>query len=164
MARKNENRKYFIRLSCGITFEISELDYYNLQGRFQNGATKGNYKQRGESKGEVFDWYVRFEHIAMLYADGHEFRDYDINVDEKKDIEKRRPKPVGKPEGNPEVSCHDWNNPTTWEYVTNNVGGVQRYFKQCNTCGANSVLIKKAEVEKNLAAAGKTLDDLPFVE
>ena len=163
------NVNYFLQLSSGVVFEISELDFNNLSGRQARGQTNGWYSQRGESIGERHQWVVQFKDVASFWASRDPRRDYDIRP---LDVEKRLPPKVGKvQEEKKEVevdpslcASHDWNNMETCHFETQNIGGMDRYFKVCNNCKAKSVIIKKREVEVALEKEGKTLVDLPVYE
>lgn len=155
-------RKFFVQMTSGDKFEISELDYNNLQARIQTGRTNGWYIQRGESMGERKGWQLNFSDISGIWSDNDKREDKPVrNID----VEKRKPQPVGKKEEPKDDKCkHNWLDNTTWEHVTNIVGGVNRYYKQCKECGAKSPLVKKREVELAQKAKGLTIDDVPLVE
>jgi hypothetical protein len=155
-------RKFFIVLSSGEQFRISELDFNHLENRQATGRTNGFYKQRGESF-DRHQWTIAFKDIATWYSDAPERKN--TRPPEVIDIEKRKPKPVGKPPAKKKETCdHDWNDSSTWTHVTNIVGGVNRYYKQCNKCGSKSPLVKKREVELAQEAKGLTIDEVPLVE
>jgi hypothetical protein len=155
-------RKFFVKLSSGDKFRISELDFNNIKGRLNKGSTNGWYIQRGESFDDVHGWSIQFKDIAGFWADSPELKDREIrNID----IEKRLPPQVGKLEPeNTEACNHNWNDEETWTHVTTIVDGVNRYYKQCNTCGAKSRLIKKREVELAQEKKGLTIDDVELVK
>lgn len=154
-------RKYFVELSNGTTIEIDELDFNNIQQRIATGRTNGWYSQRGEAMGKQHQWSFQFKWLSNLWADKDEKKDVPIrNID----VDKRKPPEVGKVEEPVEGCDHDWNDPSRYEYVTQIVGGVNRYYKQCNDCGAKSILIKKREVELSMEADGKTINDVPLVK
>jgi len=157
-------RKFFVETTTSKVFEISELDFNNLKARVKRGQTNGWYMQRGESKGAVSDWRIQVKDIAMFYSDKDEEKFDDTrNIDVKKHV----PREVGDKDVKEPVKekCrHDFSDPTQFEYVTQIVSGVNRYYKQCNKCDARSTLIKKREVELAMEAAGKSIDDVPLVK
>jgi len=157
-------RKFYIETTTGRKFEISELDFNNLQGRVDKGATLGWYMQRGPTLGDVAEWRIQLKDIALFYADKDEAKDEPVrNID----VNKRKPAKVGAKDKKKEepVKCnHDFSNPSHFEYVTQIVSGVNRYYKQCNECNAKSTLIKKREVELAMEAAGNSIDDVALVE
>jgi hypothetical protein len=158
-------RKFFIQLSSGDKFEISELDYNNVTGRVALGKTNGWYTQRGESmKNSRNDWQIAFKDVAAVFTNRPEMKDRVIKKEEAIDIDKRKPPEVGKIKEKDPGCPHDWNDTTHWSYVTQIVGGVNRYHKQCISCGAKSTLIKKREVELAQEKIGETLDTIPLVE
>jgi hypothetical protein len=158
-------RKFYIQLSSGDKFEISELDFNNVKGRVASGKTNGWYTQRGETcNNSRHDWQISFKDIASVFSNKPELKDRTIKNPESIDINKRKPEEVGKPEEKKDDKCsHDWNKPSDWTYVTQVVGGVNRYYKQCISCNAKSTLIKKREVELAQEAIGETLDTIPLV-
>ena len=153
-------RKFFVKLSSGDKFQISELDFIHLDSRRAQGRTNGFYKQRGESF-DRHNWTIQFKDLVTWWADSPEKKNIEIrNID----IQKRKPPKVGKlPKEEPKKNCHDWNKPETWTHVTTIVSGINRYFKQCNECGKKSKLIKKREVEVAQEAKGATIDDVELV-
>ena len=76
------------------------------------------------------------------------------------DIEKHKPKPVGKVAEKPKGCPHDWQNSEHFEYVKKNFDGKLQYRKRCLECGKVSSLIKPREVELALEAIDKTLADV----
>ena len=162
MSRKFE-RKFYLQLKSGETFEISELDYNNVQSRIFLGKTNGYYKQRDALPNSPrFEWQQQFSDISSVYADKPENKDVTVKP---VDIEKRKPREVGETTKVKDKKCpHDWDNPQDWNHVTTIVGGVNRYFKQCAACGNKSTLIKKREVEIAQEKIGQTINDVPFVE
>ena len=155
-------RKFFVKLSSGDKFEISELDFNNLKGRQARGQTAGWYAQRGESFGSRHDWVIQFKDIAGFWANAEKIADKEIrNIN----TEKRLPPEVkSKEEPKPEACGHNWNDESTYGFVTTIVNGVNRYFKSCDVCNAKSTLIKKREVELAMERKGLSLDDVPLVE
>ena len=153
--------EYFIGLSDGKEIKISELDYNNLKGRIARGSHNGWYKQRGPSVGDQKNFNLQFKYIAGIWTTGDEPSKDDGKSST--DVGKRLPPEPGKKEA-PDVSCHDWNQDDTWDFVAQNVGGMMRYYKQCKHCGAKSTLIKKREVEIYMGEQGLTLEDVPMVE
>lgn len=152
-------RKFFIKLSSGDQFEISELDFNNIKGRVSSGRSNGWYHQRGESIGAKHDWSIQFKDVASFWSDS------DKRVKVKKirdiDVEKRLPPEVGANDPEPEPKCqHDWNNPETYEFKSQTVSGIDRYYKVCRKCGAKSTIVKKREVELAMQKENKTLDDI----
>jgi hypothetical protein len=162
MGRKFE-RKFYLQLKSGEQFEISELDFNNVQSRIFLGKTKGYYKQRQALPDSPRqDWQQAFDDISSVFANKPENKDVTVKP---VDIEKRKPRPVGETPEVKDVKCpHNWDNPQDWNHVTTIVGGVNRYFKQCATCGKKSTLIKKREVEIAQEKIGQTINDVPFVE
>jgi hypothetical protein len=158
--------KFFIELSSGSVYEIGKIDFNNLKARVAQGKTNGWYSQRGEHiKGSRKEWQIAFKDVASIYREGDEYEDKVIRKPEAIDVEKRTPKLVGKVEEKKDTKCpHDWNNPDHWNHVTTIVGGVNRYYKQCASCGGKSPLVKKREVELAQEARGETIDTVPFVE
>jgi len=159
-------RKYYLQVSSGEKWGISEVDYNNIHARIQTGRTNGWYIQRGPAvDASRNDWAVAFKDVASVWADGPERKDKVIR-DDVIDVNKRKPQPVGKPEPKKTPACsHDWNDPTTWNHVTTIVNGNNRYFKQCALgCGQRSPLVKKREVELAQEAKGETIDTVPLVE
>ena len=158
-------RKFFIQLSAGTSFEISELDFNNIDGRIRQGKTNGWYVQRDENflAGDRHGWKVSFQDIASVFSDAPERKDRTIRTDVM-DLNKHKSQPVGKIE-TPVKGCdHNWNNPEDYEYITTIHDGRNRYWKQCNKCGNKSTLIKKREVEIAMEKGGQTIDDVPLVE
>jgi hypothetical protein len=153
-----EKRKFFIQLSSGDKFEISELDYNNVQGRIVTGRSNGWYVQRGESIGARHNWAIQFKDVSGIWSD--QDKRERVKMVRDIDIEKRLPPEVGQLEEVKDGDCHDWNNPDTWEFKKQSVNGADRYFKVCKTCGAKSVIIKKREVEVFMTAQDKTLNDI----
>ena len=158
-----EKRKFYVMLQTGNKFQISELDFNNLEGRLRRGQVKGFYYQRGENCDPAYNnWAVQIEHIAMFYADQPERKNEPVR---NLDLEKHKNKPVGKPAPKEVPDCdHNWSNPDHFEYVTQVVNGVNRYYKMCNKCGAKSTLIKKREVEVAMEASGGSINDVPLVK
>lgn len=159
-----KGREYIVEMASGTKFKISELDFNNILGRISKGQVNGWYRQRGETMKDSRDeWQLSFKDVAMVYAKG--ITDKTIRKPESIDVDKHKPEPVGKPEVKKDTKCpHDWNIPSNWIHVTKIVGGVNRYYKQCVNCGANSQLIKKREVELAQGAIGETLDTVPLVK
>jgi hypothetical protein len=163
---KKDGRKFYVQLSSGEQFEVSELDFNNIQSRIVHGKTNGWYSQRGESMvGSRVDYKMAFKDVAIVYADGEERKDKTIKDPDSIDLDKRKPKEVGKVKAKkPTNKCpHNWNNSDDWIHVTTIVNGSNRYFKQCVHCGAKSQLIKKREVEVAQEKIGETLDTIPLV-
>jgi hypothetical protein len=160
-----KDRKYFICLSSGKTFEISALDFNNLQGRINTGRGNNWYTQRAPVVGGEFqEWSVNFKDIATVYSDGlgTQAKNKDKSVI---DIDKRLPPKVGKKEEVVVETCsHSWDDPETFNYVTQVVNGINRYYKQCPKCEVKSPLIKKREVEIVMENKGKTLEDVPEIK
>lgn len=160
MATTNSKREFFIETTSGTVFKISELDFNNLEGRISRGNTNGWYAQRGETVGERANWKLQFQYISAVWANKEKPMDKPVrNID----TEKRLPPKVGKVEEESKDCSHDWNRPECYEYVTQVVNGLNRYFKECKECGAKSTLIKKREVELAMETEGKTLDDVRFM-
>jgi hypothetical protein len=161
---KKQTRKFYLQLTSGDKFEISELDFINIENRIGTGRTNGWYMERQHlAESTRHGWKIAFKDIGMVYSDGAEIKDEKIkNID----IDKRKMPEVGKVEEPKETGCtyHDWNNPETWTHVTQIVGGRNRYYKQCNECGGKSPLIKKREVEIAQEKKGETLDTVLLVE
>lgn len=161
-----KKRKFYLELTTGKKFEIHEGDYNIIESRMYKGQTNGWYHQRFDfPEGEVQGWHVAFKDIAMVYADAPPNVDKVIVPEGVRSIEKRKVQPVGKPEEPKGPDCnHNWNEPDDWEYVTCIVNGVQRYHKQCHNCGGRSQLVKKAQVEREMTEAGRSIDDVPLVD
>jgi hypothetical protein len=157
-------RKFYIESTTGQKFEISELDFNNLKGRVNRGQTNGWYMQRGDTMGDVADWRIQVKDIAMFYADKDAPKKEPArNVD----VNKRTPVEPGDKDEKvvQEPKCvHNWLDPDCYEYVTQIVSGINRYYKQCNECGAKSQLIKKREVEIAMEAKGLSINDVPLVK
>jgi len=157
-------RKFYIQLTSGEQWEISELDYNHIDHRIGSGRTNGWYAQRGEmQESERHEWKIAFKDVAAVWADREKIEDKKIKPI---DVDKFKMKDVGKPEIDESKSTcnHDWNDPQTWHHVTTIKNGNNRYHKMCNECGAKSPLIKKREVEVAQEAIGETLDTIPLVE
>jgi len=161
-------RKYFLELRNGKTFEISELDFHNIRGRAGRGQTKGWYKQRERAedvKGDPCeDWVVQFDEITRVYSDKVQPMDRPVR---NLDVNKRELPEVGAndPPKKASADCgHDFNIPEQYDYVTNVVNGINRYYKQCKKCGAKSQLVKKREVEIAMEESGQTIDDVPLIK
>jgi hypothetical protein len=157
-------RKFYLQLKSGETFEISELDYNHIQNRIFLGKINGYYKQREAlPTSPRFEWQQQFSDISSVYCNKPENKDVTVKP---VDIEKRKPRPVGdeKPEAKKEKCPHNWDDPTHWNHVTTIVGGVNRYYKQCISCNGKSQLIKKREVEIAQEKIGQTINDVPLVE
>jgi hypothetical protein len=163
-----KQRKYYCELTNGRKFEIHEGDFNIMNERIVKGKTNGWYMQRFElPEGTIHNWLISFKDISAVYSDELPNVDRVIPKEGVRDPNKRKPKQVGEGDPKPKKDdkcTHDWNNPDDWEYVTCIVGGAQRYHKQCNKCGGRSLLIKKREVEVNMEAAGKSIDDVPLVD
>ena len=154
-------RQFFVELSNGTIIEIDELDFNNIRGRIGKGSTMGWYVQRGESMGKQKDWMFQFKYLTNIWAS------HDPRVDKpirNLDVNKRKMPEVGKLPEEPKDCDHDWNNENDWQYVTQIVGGVNRYYKQCNKCNAKSTLIKKREVELAMEQREMSLNDVPLVQ
>lgn len=163
MAAKGTKRGFWIILSSGDKFEVSELDFNHLKGRVSRGQTNGWYMQRGPAMGDRHEWQIQFKYLAGFWADQEAIVAEDTPV-KPVDIEKRLPPKVGKKE-EPSPKCnHDWNNIGTYEFVAQNVNGVNRYYKRCTKCETKSTLIKTREVELAMQANGKTLDDVTMID
>ena len=161
MAKKSE-RKFFVQLSSGDKFEISELDYNNIDGRVARGASNGWYFQRGLAMGERHEYRFQFKDLAGFWADSDA---PNVKKTANIDIDKRVPPEVGKPESEKAENCpHNWNDPDSFIYVTQMVNGLNRYYKQCVKCGAKSQLIKKREVELVMESKGLSLNDVELVQ
>ena len=160
---KEQEQQFYVLMSSGEKFLISELDFNNLKGRIARGQTNGWYMQRGPSMGDRHEWQVQFKDVAGFWSDRP------AKGDKPKaagtiDVAKRLPPEVGKKEPEPVAEClHDWNRPETYTYVTEIVNGVNRYYKQCPECECKSQLIKKREVELIMEAQGKTIDDVTLL-
>lgn len=163
MGKNAESINFYMLMSSGQKFEISETDYNNLVGRIARGSTAGWYAQRGRGFDDMHGWRFQLKDIAGIWKTGEDVLPEMGNLD----IEKRLPPEVGKAvEETPESTCglHDWNDPTTWTYVTQIVSGINRYYKQCEKCQGKSQLVKKREVELYMKDAGLTIDDVPLVD
>lgn len=160
---KEAYRKFYLQTTSGDKFEIAELDFNHIKSRIATGRTNGWYVQRGPSMGDRCDWRLAFKDVAGVWSDKDEKKDVIIR-DEVIDIEKRLPPKVGKKEAPAKPKCNcNWSDPNKYEFVTQIVGGVNRYFKQCNKCDSKSTLIKKREVELAMEAKGMTIDDVPLI-
>ena len=157
--------KYFLQMTSGIEFEISELDFNNLSGRQARGQTNGWYSQRGESMGTRHQWVVQFKDVASFWSDEDA-----KEIKEPRDLDegKRLPPKVGKPDVPKEevIVCteHNWNDPSTYTYVSQSVNGMNRYYKQCPSCLSKSQIVKRREAELFMENIGKTIDDIPSFE
>jgi hypothetical protein len=161
-----KERKFFVELSSGSKFAISERDYNNIHDRIVSGRTNGWYVQRDHdfTEGDRYGWKISFKDIATIYATGPERGDKVIRKPEAIDVDKRKPKEPGKLPEKPKKCGHDWNKPDDYDYVTTIHDGRNRYWKMCKECGNKSTLIKKREVENAMEAIDKTIDDVPLVE
>lgn len=162
-----KERKFYLQLGSGEKFEISEIDFNNIDGRIGRGATSGWYAQRGILEGaSKHGWKVAFKDVAAVWASAPENKDRTIRKDGVIDINKRKMPEVGKIEKPKDTKCkfHNWDDSTTWHHITNIVGGMNRYYKMCPECKAKSTLIKKREVELAQLAIGETLDTVLLVE
>lgn len=160
MGKENEPISFWMLMSSGQKFEISETDYNNLIGRISRGSTAGWYAQRGRGFGDMHGWRFQLKDIAGIWTTADQELERE-NVD----IAKRLPPEVGESKEVVEPKCdHDWNDPNSWEYVTQIVSGINRYYKQCNTCKGKSQLVKKREVETYMTNAGLSIDDVPLVD
>lgn len=160
-----DKRKFYVELSSGSTFEISELDFNVIDGRIRNGKTNGWYVQRDENflKGDRHGWKISFKDIATVYSGAPENKDRTLR-DNVIDLEKHKSKPVGKKPEKPKGCGHDWNNPEDYTFITKIHDGRNRYYKHCAECGGKSQLIKKREVELAMENDGLTINDVPLVE
>lgn len=155
-------RKFFVQVRSGEKFMIDELDYNNIQHRIATGRSNGWYKQRGENVDkDRFDWSLNFTDISGTWADKEKRVD---KIVKPVDLEKRKPPKADEPEVPATKDCHNWEDDQTWDYVTTFNNGAQRYHKQCKTCNAKSILVKKREVELNMEKRGLSLDDVALVE
>lgn len=157
--------QYFILMSSGQKFEISELDFNNIKGRQGRGSTNGWYTQRGEGMGTMHDWAIQFKDLASYWSTKAEETKKPKRSEDSVDITKRLLPEVGAKDKEPEpIPCtHNWNDPEQYEYVTTIVNGVNRYHKVCNHCQARSPLVKKREVELAMEEKGLSLNEVPLV-
>ena len=160
---KEKDPKFYVQMSSGDKFLISELDFNNLKGRIGRGQTNGWYMQRGPSMGDRHDWKIQFKDVAGFWADQPE-GERTKKPEGAIDVNKRVLPEVGKQETEKKPEClHDWNRPETYHYVTMIVNGVNRYYKYCSKCNTKSQLIKKREVELMMESQGKTIDDVELL-
>ena len=156
-------RQYFIETGNGNIFEISELDFNNIQGRIARGQTKGWYSQRGDNIGDRCQWRIQFDEIASTWSNKPKREDRPVR---NLDVQKHVPPQVKKPEEPEDLTkCpHNWNVEEDYEFVTTIVNGLNRYYKMCKKCGGKSQLVKKREVELAMEKNGLTINDVELVK
>ena len=64
----NKEPKYYILMSYGHKFEISELDFNNLKGRQGRGQTAGWYTQRGRVLGTLINGASTLKKLCLFGA------------------------------------------------------------------------------------------------
>ena len=147
--------KYFITLFTGQEYEVSEMDYHNIEHRIGSGRTNGFYNMRGDINPSLkfaFKYFMSIEKRGREKPKNIPVR----NLDPKKF---EAPK-VGKPEKISKKCPHDWNNPDDFEYVKKTVNGKVQHRKECKECKGLSPLIKPREAELAMEAINKTIDDI----